>query len=323
MSSLIPPRWTKNRNRHNLAYGVGRLTGKEHMDQRIINLYDSFTHGFISRRDFLDRTAEIVGSTAAAVALLPLLRNDYALAAIVPAADARLSISTVSYEAPGGKINGYLARLRENQATAKRPAVLVIHENRGLNPHIQDVTRRIALEGFLAFAPDLLSISGGTPQDEDKGIQMIRQLDIEQTTGQLVAAVDFLRKHPESTGKVGAVGFCWGGGIVNWLAVASPDLAATVVYYGVQPPADKVPQIKAPLLLHYAALDERVNAGIAAFEAALKANNKSYKIEMYPNVNHAFNNDTAGPRYSKEAADLAWGRTIVFLKQHLGAPGRA
>jgi carboxymethylenebutenolidase len=288
------------------------------MDQRIIDLYDSFTHGLLDRRSFLERAARIAGSTAAATALLSTLRNNYALAAIVPPDDARLAVSTISFDAAGGKVTGYMARQKEG--AAKRPAVLVVHENRGLNPHIEDVTRRLALAGFLALAPDLLSIFGGTPADEEKSTQMIRQLNLDQTVAQLVAGTKFVKSHPQSTGNVGAVGFCWGGGVVNWLATASPDLGAAVVYYGVQPPADKVAQIHAPLLLHYAGLDERVDAGIPAYESALKADHKSYQLYMYPNVNHAFNNDTAGPRYDKEAADLAWGRTVAFLKEHLGGP---
>ena len=284
------------------------------MDQRIIDLYDRFTHGALSRRGFLDRLAEIAGSSAAALALLPLLQNDYARAAMVAADDARLAIDKASYDAPGTRIGGYLARLKDK---AKRPAVIVIHENRGLNPHIEDVARRLALAGFLAFAVDMLSPLGGTPADEDKARAMIGTLNADQTAQRIAAAVPFLEHHAESTGKVGAVGFCWGGGMVNRVAVLSPDLKAAVAYYGVQPPASQVPAIKAALLLHYAGLDQRVDAGIAAYEAALKANHKRYTIYVYPNVNHAFNNDT-GSRYDKPAAELAWSRTLAFLKQNLG-----
>jgi carboxymethylenebutenolidase len=283
------------------------------MDQRIIDLYDDFTHSVISRRAFLDRLAQITGSTAAALAMLPLLQNDYARAAIVAPDDARLAIDTVSYDAGGTKISGYLARPKEK---GKRPAVLVIHENRGLNPHIQDVARRLALAGFLAYAVDLLSQLGGTPTDEDKARDMIGTLNAGQTAQRLAAAVPFLEHHAESTGKVGAVGFCWGGGMVNRLAVLSPDLKAAVAYYGVQPPADAVKSIHAALLLHYAGLDQRVNAGVAAYEAALKAAGKRFTVFIYPNVNHAFNNDTSS-RYDKAAADLAWSRTIAFFKTEL------
>jgi carboxymethylenebutenolidase len=289
------------------------------MDQRIIDLYDNFTHGGISRRAFLDRLAEIAGSSAAALALLPLLQNDYARAAIVPRDDARLAIDAVSYDAQGTSISGYLARLK---AKGKRPAVIVIHENRGLNPHIQDVARRIALEGFLAYAVDMLSPLGGTPTDEDKGRDMIGTLDAGETARRIAAAVPFLAGHAESTGKVGAVGFCWGGGMVNRIAALAPDLRAGVAYYGAQLPADQVKSIHAALLLHYAGLDQRINAGIAAYENALKAAGKQFNVYVYPDVNHAFNNDT-GERYNKRAADLAWSRTIAFLKEHLGAPPKA
>ncbi len=286
------------------------------MDQRIIDLYDGFTHGDINRRTFLDRLAEIAGSTAAALALLPLLRNDYARAAIVAPDDARLTIDTVSYDAQGTPINGYLARLKSKE---KHPAVIVVHENRGLNPHIQDVARRLALEGFLALAVDMLTPLGGTPADEDQARDMISTLNPADTAHRIAAAAPFLEQHRESTGKVGIVGFCWGGGIVNRVAVLAPDLKAGVIYYGLQVPADQVKAIQAPLLLHYAGLDQRVDAGIPAYEAALKANNKRYTIYMYPSANHAFNNDTSS-RYDKAAADLAWGRTIGFFKEELGGP---
>jgi carboxymethylenebutenolidase len=283
------------------------------MDQRIIELYDSFTHGGISRREFIDRLAGIAGSSAAALALLPLLQNDYAQAAMVAPNDARLAIDEVSYDAGGTRISGYLARLK---AKGKRPAVIVIHENRGLNPHIKDVARRLALEGFLAYAVDMLSPLGGTPADEDKGRAMIGTLKADETARRIAAAVPFLEHHAESTGKVGIVGFCWGGGMANRVAVLSPDLKAAVAYYGMQPAADAVKSIHAPLLLHYAGLDKRTNAGIAAFEAALKANGKRFTVYIYPNANHAFNNDTSS-RYDKAAADLAWSRTIAFLKANL------
>jgi carboxymethylenebutenolidase len=287
------------------------------MDQRIINLYDSFTHGDISRREFLDRLATLAGSTAAAAALLPLLQNDYAKAAIVAETDPRLAIDRVSYESPKGKINGYLARPK---AKGKRPAVIVIQENRGLNPHIQDIARRLALEGFLAFAPDLLSVSGGTPPDEDQARDLHAKTDPKDLTIAAVAAVPFALHHAESNGNVGVVGFCFGGGVANLMAAENPDLKAVVVYYGLQIPKEKVGAIRASLLLHYAELDQRVNAGIAAYEAALKENGKHYTIFIYPGVNHAFNNDTNGARYNKPAADLAWTRTLAFFKEQLGAP---
>jgi carboxymethylenebutenolidase len=287
------------------------------MDQRIINLYDRFTHGEMNRRSFLDKLTQLAGSTAAAAAMLPLLQNDYAKAAIVPADDARLVSERVAFESPKGKINGYLTRLKGN---AKRPAVLVIHENRGLNPHLEDVARRLALDGFLAYAIDLLSLVGGTPANEDAARDLHPKLNQDDALVALVAAVDFLKKYPGSTGKVGAVGFCFGGLMVNRLAAASPELDAAVAYYGRQVPAAQVPNIKAALLLHYAENDAGVNAGIADYEAALKANNKSYAIYQYPGTQHAFNNDTGAARYNKAAADLAWQRTIAFFKEKLGAP---
>lgn len=285
------------------------------MNQDIINLYDRFTHGGMSRRDFLDRLVELAGSTAAAAALLPLLQNDYARAAIVAADDARLVAERVTYDSPKGKINGYLVR---GKAMGKRPAVIVIQENRGLNPHIEDVARRLAVEGYLAFAPDLLSVNGGTPPDEDKARELHAKTEREDMIAAALAAVPFMQKHAESTGKVGAVGFCFGGGIVNQLAVRVPELDAGAPFYGRQPSADAVPQIKAPLLLHYAGNDQGLNAGIAAFEAALKANSKTYTLYMYDGTQHGFHNDTT-PRYDENAAKLAWQRTVDFFNKTLRA----
>ncbi len=289
------------------------------MDQKIIDLYDDFTHGGINRRQFLDRLSEIAGSSAAALALLPMLQNDYARAATIAADDARLAIDMVSYDAGGTKISGYLARLKSK---GKRPAVIVIHENRGRNPHIEDIARRLALAGFLTLAPDLLSVAGGTPADDDQARDLHTKTDKGLMLKAAVAAIPFMKNNPESTGKVGAVGFCYGGGVVNSMAVASPDLSAGVAYYGAQPPADQVPSIQAPLLLQYAGLDTRIDAGIPAYEAALKANGKRFTIYIYPNVNHAFNNDT-GDRYDKAAAELAWSRTLAFFNENLGAPPKA
>jgi carboxymethylenebutenolidase len=287
------------------------------MDQQFIDLYDRFTHGDLSRRDFLDKLAKAAGSTAAAAALLPVLANNYAQAAIVAEDDARIIAERISYPASGGDIKGYLVRPKDG--AAKLPAVVVIHENRGLNPHIEDVTRRIALEGFLALGPDLLTPAGGTPSNEDQARDMISKLDMPATIANAIAAVDFLAKHENSTGKVGIVGFCWGGRMVNEVAAAAPAaLGAGVAYYGMQVPAEKVLGIRAPLLLHYAGMDERVNAGIEDYKKALDANGKTYEVHMYEGANHAFNNDTNAPRYNKEAADLAWGRTVEFLKKNLG-----
>jgi carboxymethylenebutenolidase len=201
--------------------------------------------------------------------------------------------------------------------------VIVIHENRGLNPHIEDVARRLAVEGYLAFAPDLLSVNGGTPPEEDKARELHAKTEREDMIAAALAAVPLMQKHAESTGKVGAVGFCFGGGVVNRMAAGSPDLAAAVPYYGAQVPVEMVPAIRAPLLLHYAENDENINKGIAAYEAALKTNNKKYTIYIYPATQHAFNNDTGAARYNKAAADLAWSRTLAFFAENLGAPPKA
>jgi len=290
------------------------------MDQRIIDLYDHFTHGGLNRRDFMDRLIKLAGSTAAATALLPLLQNDYAQAAVVADNDPRLVSERVTFDSPKGKINGYLTRPKSK---GKRPVVLVIHENRGLNPHLEDVARRFALEGFLAYAVDLLSLVGGTPANEDAARDLHPKMNQDDAVTVLTSAVTFLKSHPESTGKVGAVGFCFGGLMVNRLAVASAELDAGVAYYGRQVPADQVPKIRAVLMLHYAEKDDGVNAGIAAYEAALKANNKKYTLHTYPGTQHAFNNDLGAARYNKAAADLAWSRTVAFFKEQLGTPPNA
>jgi carboxymethylenebutenolidase len=294
---------------------------EDEMDQKIIDLYDEFTHGDMSRRGFLDRLAHVAGGTAAALALLPILQNDYALAQTIGEDDDRLATSRVQYDVVNPKVEsdrvviaGYLAQPKGGQ---KHPGVIVIHENRGLNPHIQDVARRLAVDGFLALAPDMLSPIGGTPKDEDQAAKMIASLNAGETVTRLAAAVPFLARHSQSTGKVGVVGFCWGGGNVNLLAAAGTTLNAGVAYYGMQIPAADVPRISAPLLLHYASLDTRINAGIPDYEAALNANKKIYEKFMYEGANHAFNNDTNAARYSKEAATLAWSRTIAFFRKYL------
>lgn len=283
------------------------------MDQRITDLYHRFTHGAISRRAFLNRLAAIAGSTAAAAALLPLLLSDEARAETVAENDARLVSEKLSIAAVPG-LTGYFVRPK---AGMRPPNVIVVHENLGLNPHIRDVARRFALEGFAALALDFLSPQGGTPADEDKAREMSGKLKLEDAVGYARAALPVLEKREDTTEDVGAVGFCWGGTLVNNLAVAEPGLDAGVVYYGRQPPLDRVKQIQAAMLLHYASLDERVNAGAAAYEAALKAAGKTVEMHIYPGVNHAFNNDTAPARYNKEAADLAWSRTVAFLRKHL------
>ena len=280
------------------------------MDQRVIDLYDEYTHAPLERRVFIKRLSALAGSSAAALALLPLLESNYAYAATVAPDDARIAASQVAYPGTSGAVRAYLARPK---GTAKLPAVVVIHENRGLTPHIEDVARRLAVEGFVALAPDMLSPFGGTPADEDAGRQLFTKVQPGSAVADLVEGVTYLRTRPDVTGKIGCVGFCWGGGMANNLAVNVPDLAAAVAFYGIQPAAADVPKIKAKLLLHYAGLDDRINAGIPAFEAALESAGVSYSKYVYEGTQHAFHNDTAGARYNKEAAELAWRRTIAFL----------
>lgn len=286
------------------------------MDQRIIDLYDEYTHAPLDRRVFLARLAALAGGAAAAQALLPLLEAGAAHAAIVPADDARLACGRLAYPGAAGDVAAYRARPRKG---AKLPAVIVVHENRGLNPHIEDVARRLALDGFFALAPDFLSPLGGTPAEPDSARAWFAKLDRPQTVQNAVAAVAFLSKHAECNGKVGAVGFCWGGALVGDLAVASADLDAGVVYYGRQPKAEDVAKIQAPLLLHYAGLDARIAEGIPAFVAALDAAKKEYTLYEYEGAQHAFNNDTSEARYDKKSADLAWSRTLAFLREKLTA----
>jgi carboxymethylenebutenolidase len=286
------------------------------MDQKIIDLYDEYTHAPLDRRVFLARLAQLTGSTAAAMTMVSLLEANQARAALVASDDQRLETRRATYPGAMGEIKAYMAHPK---GAAKLPAVIVIHENRGLNPHIEDVTRRMALEGFLALAPDLLSPLGGTPTNEDTARDMIGKLDAQQTVQNLVAAITFLEKHANGNGKVGAVGFCWGGGMVGELAVNAPELDAGVVYYGRQPKAPDVEKIRAPLLLQYAGQDARINEGIPAFEEALKKANKKYTLYIYDGAQHAFNNDTSEARYSKPAADQAWSRTVTFFKEHLKA----
>ena len=285
------------------------------VNQNVIRLYDRFTHGGMNRRDFLDRLTELAGSTAAAVALLPLLQNNYAQAAIVAPDDGRLVSERVSYDSPKGRINGYLVRAK---AMGKRPAVIVIHENRGLNPHIEDVARRLAVEGYLVLAPDLLSVNGGTPPEEDRARELHQKTEREDMIAAALAAIPFMQKHAESTGKVGAIGFCFGGGVVNRMAGARSAAVPITA-----PVPARGPAIKAPLLLQYAENDENINKGIGSYETALAANNKTYAIYIYPGTHHAFNNDTGAARYNKAAAELAWSRTLAFLAEHLGAPPKA
>lgn len=292
------------------------MTDKPKITQAMIDAYDEYTHLSLDRRKFMERLSLLAGSGAAAAAIAPMLAASGAQAAVVPADDARLTGADITYPGAGGEMKGYLV-------APKNPAgplgsVIVIHENRGLNDHIRDVARRMALEGFLALAPDFLSPNGGTPTDEDQARQMFSTLDMSATVANGEATRAFLSKRQGANGKVGAIGFCWGGGMVNRMAVASPELNAGVAYYGAQPPAADVAKIKAPLMLHYAGLDERINAGIDAYRKALEADGKTFEIFIYHGVNHAFNNDTSSARYDKAAADLAWSRTVKFLQKYLG-----
>jgi len=284
------------------------------MSQDIINLYDAYVRGGMDRRAFLDRLAATVGGAAAALALLPALEAASGQDPIVAPDDKRLVTGKAEYDAAGTKMHGYLARQTGGR---KRPGVIVISENRGLNAHIEDVARRFAVDGFLAYAPDALSAQGGTPADQAEAVKMMSSLNAADTVARLAAAVKFIATHAESTGKVGVVGFCWGGGMVNRLAAAGTTLNAGVSYYGSQLPAAEVPKISCPLMLHYGSLDTRINAGIPDFEAALKEHKKTYELFMYEGANHAFNNNTNATRYHKEAAELAWKRTLESFNKYL------
>lgn len=283
--------------------------------QAMVEAYDEYTHLTLDRRSFMEKLTKLAGSGAAAAMIAPMLAANSAQAAIIAADDPRVRTKDVVYPGASGDIKGY--RASPADASGKLPAVIVIHENRGLNDHIRDVARRLALEGFVVLAPDLLSPAGGTPADEDKARDMIGALDAKATIAEGAATITYLAKDKATNGKVGAVGFCWGGGMVNDLAVNSPDLSAGVAYYGRQPNAEDVAKIKAPLLLQYGGLDTRINAGIDAYKQALEKNGKTFEIQIYEGANHAFNNDTSAARYDKKAADLAWSRTVAFFKKNL------
>jgi carboxymethylenebutenolidase len=285
-------------------------------DQDLLVLFDAYVHGVIDRRSFLEQASRYAVGGVTAAMLLDQLSPKFAEAQVVPRDDARLAAEYVEYDSPNGygKMRGYLA-LPAN-ATGKLPAILVIHENRGLNPHIEDVARRFALANFVAFAPDALFPLGGYPGDEDKAREQFSKLDQAKTREDFVAAVDFLTKRPESTGKVGAVGFCYGGGMVNYLATRLPDLAGGVAFYGSSPNVEDVPKIKAPLMIQSAEVDERINARWPEFEQALKAANIRYERHLYPGTQHGFHNDTT-PRYNEAAAKLAWERTVAFFNKNV------
>ncbi|QDW24224.1 dienelactone hydrolase family protein [Pedobacter sp. KBS0701] len=282
------------------------------MDQKIINLYDEYTHSQIARKDFMKKLAVLAGSTALAMTILPMLENNYAAAADFSSND--IEVENITYPGVDGEIKAVLAKPKGKKNLG---SILVIHENRGLNPHIIDVTKRVAAEGFIAMGVDALSPLGGTPADEDKGRELIGKLDPEKNLQNYLKGLDYLRNRKDGNGKVGCVGFCWGGGMANKLAVNDPKLQAAVAYYGAQPDASDVPKIKASVILHYGGLDERINAGIPAYEQALKDNKIDYKIYIYDGVNHAFNNNTSPTRYNEAASKLAWSRTIDLFKQKL------
>jgi carboxymethylenebutenolidase len=284
------------------------------MVKKMIDLYDETTHELLDRREFLGRLSVLTGSIASATALLSLLENNNAHAEVVPKDDLRLYTNRMKYPGATGEVVAYLARPKGDE---KIPGVVVIHENRGLVPHIEDVTRRVALEGFFALAPDALTPLGGTPEDPEKAPSLIQKLDSQSTLQNYLAAVRYLKTHPGSTGKIGVVGFCWGGAMANQVAVNSPDVLAVVPYYGRQPASEDVSKIKASLLLHYAGLDEGIDKGIPAYEEALKKASVDYKMYTYEGAQHAFNNDTNPARYNKEVAQLSWQRTISFLKEKL------
>ena len=285
--------------------------------QDLLNLFDKYVHGGIDRRGFLLGAAKFAVGGVTAAMLLDELSPKFAQAQQVPPDDKRLTTEMLEYDSPkgSGKMKGYLAR-PASASGRKLPGILVIHENRGLNPHIEDIARRLALEGFMALAPDALTPLGGYPGDEDKARELFQTLDQTKTREDFLTAAELLRKRSDCTGKIGAVGFCYGGGMVNFLATRLPDLKAGVPFYGTQPPIEDVAKIKAPLLIHYAEQDERINAGWPAFENALKEHHKKYEAYIYPGTQHGFNNDTT-PRYDEEAAKVAWTRTVEFFKKHL------
>jgi carboxymethylenebutenolidase len=282
------------------------------MTKKVNELYDEYRSGQVNRREFMKKLALVTGGTAAAVIILPEFNG--AAASARKSGTVNLINEFITYPAATGEMRAYLSM---PEGKKKLPGVIVIHENRGLVPHIQDVNRRMAMEGFISLAPDALSPVGGTPEDQDKGREMFSQLNREETVKNFVAAVKYLKTHPRSTGKVGCTGFCWGGAMTNQVAVNAPDLDAAVPYYGSTPAPEDVPKIKARVMAHYAGDDERINSGIPAFEEAMKKAGIEYQIFVYEGTQHAFNNDT-GTRYNKEAADLAWGRTVGFFREKLG-----
>ena len=285
------------------------------MDQKIINLFDEYTHKPLKRQEFISRLVKITGSMTAAMAMLPLLEVNYAHAAIVHEQDDDILIEDITYAGDSITMKGYLARPKKE---GRYGTVVVIHENRGLNPHIKDVARRVAKAGFVALAPDALSETGGTPQNEDEARDLIGKLDAGKNLTNFLKGLEYVGSRKESNGKRGCVGFCWGGAMANQLAVNDPELKAAVAFYGRQPAADDVKKIKSRVQLHYGSLDERVNQGIPAYEQALKEAGVNYELFIYEGAQHAFHNDTAPTRYNVAAAKLAWERTVGLFKETLG-----
>jgi carboxymethylenebutenolidase len=293
-----------------------RLTAHD-FDQELLILFDAYVHGDVDRRGFLDKAQRYAKAGMTAAGLLAALSPDFAMGQQVKADDARLKTEWITVDSPAGhgKVRGYLAR-PTSAGSSKLPMVLVIHENRGLNPHIEDIARRLALDGFMAFAPDALTPLGGYPGDEDKARAAFATLDQAKTREDFLASVAWLRARADGNGKLGAVGFCYGGGVVHWLATRLPDLNAAVPFYGNSPAPEEAAKVKAPLLVQLAAVDERINAAWPAYEAALKAAGVKYAVHQYPNTQHGFNNDTT-PRYDAAAAKLAWDRTLAHFRMHL------
>lgn len=306
---------------------IAATHGKEHtmtatrkrasdFDQRILEIFDGYVHGALSKREFISQAGRYAAAGVTGAMILEQLQPNYAWAQEVSPDDPDIETAVVEYPSPEGHGTVRALMAKPSGAAGRLPAVLVVHENRGLNPYIEDVVRRAAKAGYLALGPDGLTPLGGYPGTDDEGRQMQRQLDRSKLMEDFFAAFEFLRDHQDSTGRVGCVGFCYGGGVCNALAVAYPDLAASVPFYGRQPSVDDVPQIQAPLLIHYAELDERINAGWEAYDAALREHGKEFSVHFYANVNHGFHNNTT-PRYDEEAAKLAWDRTLAFFEAHL------
>ena len=292
-----------------------RLTAKD-FPQELLDYYDYYAHGKISKREFLNLAARYAAGGVTALMLFNMLKPNYALAEQVKFTDPDILPEYITYPSPNGhgEVRGYL--VKPAKATAKTPAVVVVHENRGLNPYIEDVARRVAKAGYIALAPDGLSSVGGYPGNDDEGKVLQQKVDPTRLMNDFFAAIEFMKNHPEATGKVGITGFCYGGGVSNAAAVAYPELDCAAPFYGRQPRVEDVPKISAPLLLHYAELDKNINEGWPAYEAALKSNNKVYEAYIYPGVNHGFHNDST-PRYDQPAAELAWSRTLSWFKKYL------